>query len=492
MEKEIKSDEVVFLSISTRDDTGRVFYWRDRIFRAINHDALETVKDMFSGGMIDELVNNNLFPRSWITDCKLDGYGLVIEHERIRPVIYPYEWSFSMLKDATIAVLKVNMIARKYGYQTKDCHGFNILFDGRHPKFLDLGSFVKIEDGSACWPAYEEFKRFYYYPLFIWGNGDEHIARRMLTGGSVMPHYSYLLYRYSSLRLLGPDFLEKLTTLYYGFIKISSVSPDVIKKRFPGNFGDILVYLKLKGLLPLQSVDFPSLIRKIQKISKKSHKTPWADYHNELYDGEERLKSTPRFDRIINIIKDLKVKSVLELGGNQGVFLRLLLERTNVESAICTDYDDHAVEICYLNSKKYNNKLATANLNFMIPLALMWHESPAERFKADAVLALAVTHHLILSHNFQIDLVFKTVAAYSKKYVFIEFMPLGLWDGKTAPPVPPWYTIDWFRSSFEKYFNIILEEKVWENRVLFVGELKKSVSERADPRTNHEYHICSE
>ena len=59
-------------------------------------------------------------------------------------------------------------------------------------------------------------------------------------------------------------------------------------------------------------------------------------------------------------------------------------------------------------------------------------------------------------------------------------MPLGLWDGKTAPPVPRWYTIDWFRSSFEKYFNIVLEEKVWENRILFVGELKDSSIAQSD------------
>jgi hypothetical protein len=65
---------------------------------------------------------------------------------------------------------------------------------------------------------------------------------------------------------------------------------------------------------------------------------------------------------------------------------------------------------------------------------------------------------------------------YSKRYVFIEFMPLGLWNGKSAPPVPLWYNLDWHRNSFQNYFSIILEEKIEENRILFVGELLKKLT----------------
>lgn len=470
MNKEIPSKEIRFSALSMVDDIGKVFFWKNRVFRAINYEAVETVKEIFSSGMIEELVENKLFPKSWITDYIIDGYRLVVEHEKIHPVTYPYEWSFSMLKDAAITVLQINLIARKYGYQTKDCHGFNVLFDGPYPKYVDLGSFIKVEPKSTGWIAYEEFLRLYFYPLRIWSNGNDYIARRMLLGPSIMPHYGYLLYRHPFYRFMNLEILKKIITLYYGFKKISLISSKVIKKRFPGYFGDLIVYLRAKRVLPFQLVRFSSLIKKIQRFSKKKHKTSWSNYHNKFYDEYGKLRSTPRFDRIISIIKEREheIRTVLEIGGNQGVLSKLLLERTNIESVICTDYDEFAIDLSYLSSKKYN-KFTTAYLDFVSPIIPARRESPAERFRSDAVLALAVTHHLILTQKRSIDFIFKTISMYSKRYVFIEFMPLGLWNGKSAKQIPPWYTTEWFKSSFKNYFNMILEEQIGDNRILFVG-----------------------
>jgi len=50
-------------------------------------------------------------------------------------------------------------------------------------------------------------------------------------------------------------------------------------------------------------------------------------------------------------------------------------------------------------------------------------------------------------------------------------MPLGLWDGKTAPAVPDWYTEEKFKKEFSKFFNVLLIKKLEENRVLFMGEV---------------------
>jgi len=471
MVKKISLAEANFSIISIGDDIGRVFFWQNRIFRAIRHDAVEIVRDIFSSGMLKELVDSNFFPKSWITDFKIDNYALVIEHEKIHPVVYPHEWSFSMLKDAAVAVLKINLIAKKYNYQTKDCHGYNVLFDGPHIKFIDLGSFTKI-DNTKGWIAFEQFKRCYYYPLRIWSSGNDYIARRMLLGWERMPLDSYLLYKNPFFRLLNLDFLKRMTSLYFGFRSISLLSSSVIKNRFPGYLGDLIIYLKNKNLLPLQSVKFLSMIKEIQKISRKKQKTIWGCYHDSYYNEDGELTSISRFDRIISIIKDLGIKSVVELGGNQGVLSRLLLEHTNVENVICTDSDDSAIETCYLYSKKYNN-LTVANLDFIVPNIEARTESPGSRYKSDAVLVLAVTHHLILTQKISIDVIFQTISMYSKRYVFIEFMPLGLWDKKSAPPVPSWYNISWFRNSFEKYFRLILEEKIEENRILLVGELNK-------------------
>ncbi len=73
MDKLFESGEVEFSRLSAVDECGKVFFWNGRVFRAITAGAEESVRRMFSCGMIDELVAANLFPRSGITGIGLRG-----------------------------------------------------------------------------------------------------------------------------------------------------------------------------------------------------------------------------------------------------------------------------------------------------------------------------------------------------------------------------------------------------------------------------------
>ena len=95
-----------------------------------------------------------------------------------------------------------------------------------------------------------------------------------------------------------------------------------------------------------------------------------------------------------------------------------------------------------------------------------------KRLACDLAIALAVTHHLLLTANFSLPAIFERLKAYSKRYVMIEFMPLGLWaiNDKEEPAIPEWYTVEWFRYHFSQHFVLIKEEKLERNRIIFVGE----------------------
>ncbi|WP_432772788.1 hypothetical protein [Francisella salimarina] len=125
------------------DPHGDLFFYKNRVFRAINEEYVCDVKNMFSSGFIDELNRKELFPKSWISDVQIEDYNLVIEHEKIEHWNYPYEWSFDMLKDAGLTILEVNEIANKYGYQIFDGHANNVVFNMNKPQYIDLGSFIK-------------------------------------------------------------------------------------------------------------------------------------------------------------------------------------------------------------------------------------------------------------------------------------------------------------------------------------------------------------
>jgi hypothetical protein len=49
-------------------------------------------------------------------------------------------------------------------------------------------------------------------------------------------------------------------------------------------------------------------------------------------------------------------------------------------------------------------------------------------------------------------------------------MPLGLCVLGKKVKVPCWYTTDWFRDNFRKYFEFLVEEQIEENRIVFVGK----------------------
>ena len=135
----------------------------------------------------------------------------------------------------------------------------------------------------------------------------------------------------------------------------------------------------------------------------------------------------------------------MDLGGNQGRFSTLVVERTCIQRIVCVGDDEAAVNTGYNREKETRTgKITFANYDFMGGIAKLRFILPFERFRADVVFALALTHHLLLSQDYDIDEIFNNISAYAFKYVFIEFMPLGLWITGQEPKVPAWYTKEWF------------------------------------------------
>src|SRR5690348_13142745 len=139
------------------DPVGMVFFERGRILRGIRGDKVDEVKELLASGLIQRLEAEGLFPETTIADDNLPGFAMTLEHKRLHPLVLPSEWCFEMLRDAALALLGINRIARSFGYETKDAHLYNLTFVGTHPIFFDLGSFVRIDRSGRGWVAYDEF-----------------------------------------------------------------------------------------------------------------------------------------------------------------------------------------------------------------------------------------------------------------------------------------------------------------------------------------------
>jgi hypothetical protein len=211
----------------------------------------------------------------------------------------------------------------------------------------------------------------------------------------------------------------------------------------------------------------------INKIKLSRSESIWSNYHDG-FSEDGRVISNPRFDFVAEKVASLNVQSVLEIAGNQGALSRLLADNKNIKSIICTDADGSALDKGYCSARLTASNIIWAILNpFSYENARV--EIPLEnRFKSEAVIALALTHHLILTQNFRLEFIFDVLTVFSKKYVFVEFMPMGLYNGKKAVSVPDWYSVDWFEQGFNKKFELIEKSQLEKNRILFIGKIREA------------------
>lgn len=456
------------------DPVGFLFRYDGKIYRAINNSQKKDIQDLFNSGAINELNEAKLIPYTKISDIQLEGHDLVLEHERITPVIFSTEWSFEMLKEAARVIIKVNEILFKYGYETKDAHNHNVIYDKYRPKFVDIGSFHKRKN-TKYWECKDEFYRIFLFPLKIWSNGNSQIARKSISDvADYLKLYEYSLYKYSLLRLIPTEFVKNIS--YYMEVlrnlskfdlnKIFIVKRPELKRKIL----KIIHKVSLLGFLPHNNINLTRLIRKIEKIKHSNIRTKWGEYHSNV-NKEELFKEGGRFDLIIQLLKKYGINEVLEIGGNQGL-LSIELSKF-IDKVICSDYDEVAVDRMYINTKNAKANVTPILLDIMHPIYLSTNFSeqlkPQIRFKSQATLALALTHHLILGQKIPINAVFQAISAYTKEYAFIEFMPNGI----DKSPLPEWYNVNWFRENFKTHFELLLERPTVEDgsRILFLGKV---------------------
>ncbi len=116
---------------SFRDPSGYIFTRNGRIYRAISYSYQENYDFLISSGLYNKLIDENLLiPHIELADEKNDDQNIykIVQPEQLPFISYPYEWSFTQLKDAALLTLRIQKIAFEYGMSLKDSSAFNIQF----------------------------------------------------------------------------------------------------------------------------------------------------------------------------------------------------------------------------------------------------------------------------------------------------------------------------------------------------------------------------
>jgi hypothetical protein len=122
------------VKLNGNDNRGEVFLEDGRIVREIDPDYMPVF-----AGVLERLDHSKGFGDRIIASQFGPDGG--VEHEKL-PISYPFEWSPSMLRDATLAQLDLWIDLQKVGLTLKDAMPTNYLFKRAQPVLVDVLSVV--------------------------------------------------------------------------------------------------------------------------------------------------------------------------------------------------------------------------------------------------------------------------------------------------------------------------------------------------------------
>ena len=162
------------LSASFRDPSGFMFMADGALYRQVNKVYAPHYRQLMESGLYEQLVK-----RAWLVAheevetpvADQSKVYQVIRPERIPFISYPYEWSFSQLRDAALLTLDVQTLALEYGMTLVDASGFNVQFMKGKPIMIDTLSFQKYAEGQA-WTGYKQFCQHFLAPIALMAKTD--------------------------------------------------------------------------------------------------------------------------------------------------------------------------------------------------------------------------------------------------------------------------------------------------------------------------------
>ena len=452
---------------SFRDRSGFIFYKDGGLYRQINHSYKEQYDQLIQTGLFNTLVEKDfLVPHNEIeieTPTTPEAYR-VIKPEQVRFISYPYEWSFSQLKDAALLTLNIQEIALENKMALKDASAFNIQFKKGLPILIDTLSFETYQEGKP-WVAYRQFCQHFLAPLALMSRVDVRLQNLLNTYIDGIP--IDLASRLLPFRTrLNPGLLTHIHLHAVSQRRFTTENRDESQTRGSVSFN------AMRGIID-------SLKRTISALTWKPIGTEWADYYSSSHNYEDQALESKQA-LVSSILSDLKPREVWDLGANTGIYSELAT-RLGIPT-VSFDIDPGAVELNYLRCKEINDKW---RLPLLLDLtnptpAIGWNnverDSLLQRGPTDFVMALALIHHLAISNNVPMAGLAKFFADLAT-YVLIEFVP------KSDPQVQRLlafredifedYNHRNFEDQFGKYFSLHRKEPIGgSERILYLFERK--------------------
>ncbi len=413
-------------------------------------------------GLYDRLVKAGLLIPHVEVDqapAESDLSHKVIQPEHVPFISYPYEWSFSQLKDAALATLAIQRRSLKVGMSLKDASAYNMQFVRGKATLIDTLSFETYKEGQP-WVAYRQFCQHFLAPLALMALRDIRLNQllRVYIDGIPLDLASGLLPSKTRFNfgLLTHIHLHAGAQKRYSGMEVKSRAATMSKQA-------------MTGLID-------SLDSTVRKLEWKPGGTEWGNYYDITNYSDSAFEHKKQL--VQEWSAKVKPSLVWDLGANRGVFSRMAGEHGAF--VVSSDIDPTAVEQNYrqMKAEKTENLLPLlldlTNPSPSIGWANEERDSFGRRGPADILLALALIHHLAISNNVPL-LQIADFFAKLGKWLVIEFVPKA--DSQvqkllaSREDIFPDYTREGFETAFQRRFRIVEAVNVRESeRALYLME----------------------
>lgn len=406
---------------SFRDPSGYVFRRGDRVFRAVDEDCREVLTGLVRDGLLGKLIDERMIVRTeFVEDAALGrelrsehvGFEHFLQHEVLWTISYPYEWSVSMLADAGVRTLDLQIRLLESGCALKDATAYNVQFVDGRPKFIDLSS-IERPNRLDVWFAMGQFAQMFTFPLLLcryhgWdlrsyflanlgGRDVEQVARGFGFLGRLRP------------RLLLDVTLPALLTRWAD--KGDHAKRELLEQRKENTVPQIINLRRVRSKISKLAAGYkPSGVW--------SRYTQICNYDDKAEEAKKAL--------VKRFLESTTPARVLDVGCNTGEYSRLAVECG--AEVIAADSDHDAVELLYRGLRKNPAPIHPMVVDLCNPspgIGLMNRERAPwlQRINADCTLALALMHHLLVSGNLSLVAIRDLMFQLTNRDLVLEFVP---------------------------------------------------------------------
>jgi hypothetical protein len=404
-------------ALTFASSVAHLFFENGDLYCGMLGERAELLTQLWKEGLVPKLIDKGLL--ATVKPCKA-GYPFALRLDRTPTISFPYEWCGQMWKAAALCLIELMSELARHDLTLRFPNPWNVQFAGARPVYVNAGTIADL-DAEAFARAVDRLSRCFLYPLHFCQKGQSRLARTLL--------------RDAVYGIRPEDFPELIELEHKQQATLANSTPDHM---------------------------LTTLREEVEATNVPEPDTSWSEYHRDW-----PLKPCDRWGAkqwsVHRVLKELQPRTVLDLACNLGWYARL----ASIEGAevIAADVDETCVNRLYRRERQDGGHVLPLVLDLNDPspgdgIGNSWFPPAIERFQADLVLALAVTHHLVLA-GFKLELgeAVRALASFTRRALLVEFAPFDSegspYDRNRRPEAVGWYNLDHFVRALRKQFRSV-------------------------------------